>query len=100
MKLAGGLVGVLTDNGNVSLYSETLACIRCGVSYPEITPRVFSFNSPQGACPACDGIGYAMTPGSAEEEDFTLLEPCEVCQGARLGLKVCPLKWPNSRSRR
>ena len=63
LKLAGGLVGVLTDNGTVSLYSEKLACIRCGVSYPEITPRVFSFNSPHGACPACDGIGYAMTPG-------------------------------------
>jgi len=84
LKLAGGLVGVLTDNGNVSLYSEKLACIRCGVSYPEITPRVFSFNSPHGACPACDGIGYAMTPGSLDDEDFTLLEPCEVCKGARL----------------
>ncbi|MDN5941750.1 MAG: ABC-ATPase UvrA, partial [Nitrospira sp.] len=92
LKLAGGLVGVLTDNGNLSLYSETLACIRCGVSYPEITPRVFSFNSPHGACPACDGIGYAMphrqgsgqTPGSPDDEDFTLLEPCEVCGGARL----------------
>ena len=84
LKLAGGLVGVLTDNGKVSLYSEKLACIRCGVSYPEITPRVFSFNSPHGACPACDGIGYAMTPGSSDDEDFTLLEPCEVCKGARL----------------
>ncbi|MEI8013608.1 MAG: excinuclease ABC subunit UvrA [Nitrospira sp.] len=84
LKLAGGLVGVLTDNGKVSLYSEKLACIRCGVSYPEITPRVFSFNSPHGACPACDGIGYAMTPDSSDDEDFTLLEPCEVCKGARL----------------
>ncbi len=84
LKLAGGLVGVLTDNGKVSLYSEKLACIRCGVSYPEITPRVFSFNSPHGACPACDGIGYAMTPGSQDDEDFTLLEPCETCKGARL----------------
>ena len=84
LKLAGGLVAVLTDNGKASLYSEKLACIRCGVSYPEITPRIFSFNSPHGACPACDGIGYAMTPGSSDEEDFTLLEPCEVCKGARL----------------
>ncbi|MEP6958664.1 MAG: excinuclease ABC subunit UvrA [Nitrospirota bacterium] len=84
LKLAGGLVGVLTENGKVSLYSEKLACIRCGVSYPEITPRVFSFNSPHGACPACDGIGYAMTPGCPDDEDFTLLELCEVCKGARL----------------
>jgi len=84
LKLAGGLVAVLADNGKVSLFSEKLACIRCGVSYPEITPRVFSFNSPHGACPACDGIGYAMTPGCPDDEDFTLLEPCEVCKGARL----------------
>ena len=84
LKLAGGLVGVLTENGTLSFYSEKLACIRCGVSYPEITPRVFSFNSPHGACPACDGIGYAMTPGCPDDEDFTLLEPCGVCNGARL----------------
>jgi excinuclease ABC subunit A len=83
-KLAGGLVGVMTEDGNTRLYSDKLACIKCGVSYPEITPRVFSFNSPHGACPACDGIGYAMTPGCPEEEDFTLLELCEVCHGARL----------------
>ena len=84
LKLAGGLVGVLTENGKVALYSEKLSCISCGVSYPEITPRVFSFNSPHGACPACDGIGYAMTPGSSDDEDFTLLEPCGTCKGARL----------------
>jgi excinuclease ABC subunit A len=84
LKLAGGLVGVLTDNGKVALYSEKLACIRCGVSYPEITPRVFSFNSPHGACQACDGIGYALASDCPDDEDFTLLEPCEVCKGARL----------------
>ena len=84
LKLTGGLVGVLTEDGKTLVFSEKLACIRCGVSYPEITPRIFSFNSPHGACPACDGIGYALTPGSSEEEDFTQLEVCEVCHGARL----------------
>jgi excinuclease ABC subunit A len=84
LKLTGGLVGVLTEDDKTKLYSDKLACIRCGVSYPEITPRVFSFNSPHGACPACDGIGYAMMPGEFEEEDFTLLEPCNACHGARL----------------
>ncbi len=84
LKLAGGLVGVLTEDGKTFLYSEKLACIRCGVSYPEITPRIFSFNSPHGACPACDGIGYAMMPGCPEDEDFTLLDLCSVCKGARL----------------
>nr|MBI3614495.1 excinuclease ABC subunit UvrA [Nitrospirota bacterium] len=87
LKLAGGLVGVLTEDNKTKLFSEALACIRCGLSYPEITPRVFSFNSPHGACPACDGIGFAVAPGSSEgeiEEDFTLLEPCPTCKGARL----------------
>jgi excinuclease ABC subunit A len=84
VKLTGGLVGVLTEDEQTRLYSDRLACIKCGVSYPEVTPRVFSFNSPHGACPACDGIGYAVTPGCPEEEDFTLLELCEVCRGARL----------------
>jgi excinuclease ABC subunit A len=84
LKLAEGLVGVLTEDGKSLLYSEKLACIRCGVSYPEITPRIFSFNSPHGACPTCDGIGFAMPPGGPEEEDLTLLEVCSACKGARL----------------
>jgi excinuclease ABC subunit A len=84
LKLADGLVGVLTDAGKTRLYSEKLACIRCGVSYPEITPRIFSFNSPYGACPACDGIGYAVTSSDPDEQDFTMLELCPACKGARL----------------
>ncbi|MDM8516416.1 excinuclease ABC subunit UvrA [Desulfobacterales bacterium HSG16] len=39
------------------LYSENAACTDCGISYPEFTPASFSFNSPQGACPKCDGLG-------------------------------------------
>jgi excinuclease ABC subunit A len=39
------------------LFSELAACMDCGASYPEINPRLFSFNSPQGACPDCDGLG-------------------------------------------
>jgi excinuclease ABC subunit A len=84
LKLAEGLVGVLTEDNRALLFSEKMACIRCGVSYPEITPRIFSFNSPHGACPACDGIGYAVMPGCPEDEDFTLLDRCHVCKGARL----------------
>ncbi|MCS6896363.1 MAG: excinuclease ABC subunit UvrA, partial [Nitrospira sp.] len=84
LRLTGGLVGVLTEHGEPKLYSDKLACIKCGVSYPEVTPRIFSFNSPHGACPACDGIGYQVMPGHAEEEDFTLLDACAVCRGTRL----------------
>ena len=39
------------------LFSEKAACVHCGISFPELTPAVFSFNSPQGACPRCDGLG-------------------------------------------
>jgi excinuclease ABC subunit A len=54
---AEGLVGVQVVGGEHRLFSERLACARCGLSYPDITPRLFSFNGPQGACSACDGLG-------------------------------------------
>jgi|YelNatPaOPRAMG01_1025707.scaffolds.fasta_scaffold01034_18 excinuclease ABC subunit A len=41
-------------------FSQRFACVECGISYPEITPRMFSFNSPHGACPQCSGIGSIM----------------------------------------
>jgi excinuclease ABC subunit A len=55
-----GLVGVQVVGGDDSLFSDRLACADCGVSYAELTPRLFSFNSPQGACPACNGLGAHM----------------------------------------
>lgn len=44
-----------------TLYSEHFACADCGISMPEIEPRIFSFNSPHGACPTCSGIGNILT---------------------------------------
>jgi len=58
LKHGGGLVNLITDDGTERLYSEHYACIQCGVSYEELTPRMFSFNSPFGACPECSGLGY------------------------------------------
>jgi excinuclease ABC subunit A len=55
-----GLVGIQVVGGENLLFSERLACADCGISYPELTPRLFSFNSPQGACPACNGLGASM----------------------------------------
>ncbi|MBI1823297.1 MAG: excinuclease ABC subunit UvrA [Nitrospirae bacterium] len=55
--LAAGLVIISYDAQKEVLYSEKMACVTCGVSYPEMAPRMFSFNSPQGACIACDGLG-------------------------------------------
>ena len=58
LRQADGLVLVnLVDEKRDLLYSEKLACIVDGISYPELAPNSFSFNAPQGACPTCDGLG-------------------------------------------
>jgi excinuclease ABC subunit A len=64
-------------------FSLKNACIRCGSILPEITPALFSFNSPHGACPACGGSGLRTRAGKGAEEDASG-EPCEVCAGTRL----------------
>jgi excinuclease ABC subunit A len=58
LRLADGLVNVDVGPGREEiLFSERNACAECGLSYPEIAPRTFSFNSPHGACPSCGGLG-------------------------------------------
>lgn len=64
LKLGDGMVVVMLpsedggeDQWDSRLYSTHSACLDCGISYGEILPRTFSFNSPYGACPACDGLG-------------------------------------------
>ncbi len=59
-KLTDGVVKISPLEGDDLLFSEKFACTTCGISYPEITPRLFSFNNPAGACPSCDGIGAKM----------------------------------------
>jgi excinuclease ABC subunit A len=60
LKLAKGLVKIVTDKDKEVIYSEMFSCPLCGISYPEITPRMFSFNNPYGACPSCNGLGKVM----------------------------------------
>src|SRR6202162_4898871 len=57
LKLAKGLVTVVVVGGTEQVFSEKMACSECGVSVPQLEPRSFSFNSPYGACPACNGLG-------------------------------------------
>jgi excinuclease ABC subunit A len=57
LKLAQGLVTVAIVGGKEHVFSEKLACPDCGLSVPQLEPRSFSFNSPYGACPACNGLG-------------------------------------------
>ncbi|HYX26413.1 MAG TPA: excinuclease ABC subunit UvrA, partial [Thermoanaerobaculia bacterium] len=64
LKVAGGLVVLAPQIGDQSAAEETLSqsysCVECGTSLTEITPRLFSFNSPYGACPTCSGLGTLM----------------------------------------
>jgi len=55
--LSGGLVGIQVLDGEEMLFSENYACPECGINMPELAPRVFSFNSPYGACHECGGLG-------------------------------------------
>ena len=57
LTLADDIVVVNTFEGGDQLFSRKLACVVCGISMPELTPRAFSFNSPHGACPECQGLG-------------------------------------------
>ena len=73
MEVGGGIVVVLIqktrldDQGNEEIFYEEkmfnreFACPHCGISFEELTPRMFSFNNPFGACPTCSGLGYSMT---------------------------------------
>lgn len=124
MKLSNGLVIIshVLDNGFDfpvnpkevidTLYSENFACPTCNISLPEIEPRLFSFNSPQGACPECKGLGSKfqidrskfpewrakmmesryVTAGSDavrdELEKFMVKTVCHICHGARLNLEA------------
>jgi excinuclease ABC subunit A len=57
LKLSEGLVLIEEVGGSEQLFSENFACAECGFSFEEISPRIFSFNSPYGACPDCSGLG-------------------------------------------
>jgi excinuclease ABC subunit A len=102
------------------LYSQRFACPICNISLPEIEPRIFSFNSPQGACPECDGIGsklkidtskvskwraqmmesqyYSTTSDSVREsiEKFMIKEPCPKCKGSKLNKEALSITIDNS----
>jgi excinuclease ABC subunit A len=56
LKFGGGIAKIVVD-GEETLLSEKHACAYCNISMPDITPQLFSFNSPKGACPDCDGLG-------------------------------------------
>jgi excinuclease ABC subunit A len=77
LNLAEDIVVINTYEGGDQLFSRRLACVVCGISMPEMTPRAFSFNSPHGACPTCQGLGatYDFDPALVVPDDSkSLLE--------------------------
>ncbi len=104
LKLGNGTLVLETLDGSQkteTLMSEKFACPDCQISYPEPEPRTFSFNSPMGACPKCDGLGIDIKAESKIKEEETASEagpktdivpqeitpetlPCPECLGARL----------------
>ena len=62
LKIGRGLMVVAIGGGKDGdfVFSEKFACVECGINFPEIEPRIFSFNSPYGACPSCTGLGSSL----------------------------------------
>ncbi len=60
-KLGNGIIAVINaDSGEQTMMSEHNACLHCGISLPELSPQLFSFNNPIGMCPRCSGLGYIL----------------------------------------
>ena len=79
IELSGGTLSVDVIDGEELTFSQTYACDEHGVSIPELTPTMFSFNSPVGACPTCTGIGIFMKIDERlilQDENKSLLEGC------------------------
>lgn len=70
LKMGNGIVEVRTVDEKSQIFSDRLACPICGIGFPEINPKLFSFNSPYGACPACHGLGFRQ-----EIDPSTVVDP-------------------------
>jgi excinuclease ABC subunit A len=92
LALADSMVRFAPVDGDDIVLSERFACIDCDVMYPEIEPRMFSFNSPHGACTACGGVGVEIDAASAQREPdpesdhdpYAGRPVCRECKGTRL----------------
>jgi len=77
LKETSGLVEIRDiEDEKSELFSEKLSCPICGINLPEITPKLFSFNSPYGACPKCSGLGFTMefSPDLMINEELSIKE--------------------------
>jgi excinuclease ABC subunit A len=103
LKFGNGIVFAETDD-KILTFSEKNACVDCGISLPDITPQLFSFNSPKGACPKCNGLGKifdlrdwsTMYEWMAAVHDFKYNDlpedACPACHGHRLNPEALSVK--------
>ena len=86
-------INLLSEKRDI-IFSKTAVCRTCGISYPDINPMFFSFNSKQGACPACNGLGFQnIDEDSVEIEDRTY---CRSCNGLRLRREALSITIQNT----
>lgn len=83
------IINLLPEDRDI-LFSKIAVCTRCGISYPEVNPMFFSFNSSQGACPRCNGLGFEnIEENSTEIEEY---RACRLCNGLRLRKEALAIK--------
>ncbi|HOQ72855.1 MAG TPA: excinuclease ABC subunit UvrA [Limnochordia bacterium] len=89
LKFGEGIVFVDVIGGEELMFSEKFACIDCGISMEELTPRMFSFNSPYGACPSCEGLG------SKQEIDPELILDLDlsIAEGGLIPWRATKSRW-------
>lgn len=86
IKMSGGMVKIIKNDKDSYIISDKYSCIECGTSYSDIEPRLFSFNSPYGACPECGGMGVIS------KDDGLSFNTCIDCAGTRLKKEALSVK--------
>lgn len=97
IQLSSGICAViapekLTENDCYQLYSSLHVCLKCAKSGPDLEPRLFSFNSPIGACRYCNGIGFEYHTLTNDPNGDEELQECYACHGARLKPEALAVK--------
>jgi excinuclease ABC subunit A len=90
LRVGEGLVRIAPLEGDEIVLSANLACPECGFSLSEVSPRLFSFNSPHGACPECSGLGFLR---EVDPEKLVLDPERSIAAGALAGVGAGPGSW-------
>ena len=88
LRLGNGVIHLISERGE-QIFNQRLFCLGCGIGYEPLDPRLFSFNSQQGRCPACEGAGTIKL-------EMNFLPPafvrCETCNGKRFSLETLDIE--------